>query len=32
MTAEQIEAWIAKTQATPAQVIDQVKALMPSAK
>jgi tripartite-type tricarboxylate transporter receptor subunit TctC len=32
MTAEQIEAWIAKTQATPGHVIDQVKALMPSAK
>lgn len=31
MTAEQIEAWIAKTQATPASVVDQVKALMPSA-
>ena len=32
MTAEQIEAWIAKTQATPASVVNQVKALMPGAK
>lgn len=31
MTPQQIENWIAKTQATPSRVIDQVKALMPNA-